>query len=542
MIKYLLFFSILIHTSAFAFEVSGKSIVVKSDDTKILTRAAEDLAYYLGTITSGSVNVLDKVPADAKSVIVLHEDARGLKEDGFKLRSEGNRLHITGQNERGVLYGVFYFLDRYLGVKFLAAEYEYLPHFSRKELGEISDVQEPAFWYREIFFHEGDDPVFSLKNLLNGRLGHRTLKDEAEEIYTGGINTYSFTSSELLGDAFRCNGQYQYANPRAQHKAAKALDAKLSELDTDKECVVILEHEDRGSVCRESGKTASEAFLSYTTYLAKRLGKKYPHVRFYHQAYLWSREVPPHAQKLPPNLGVHFAPIEADFSKPLTEGENREMWRQIKGWGKLTKDMIVWHYTVNFGGYLFPYPNIPALAEDIRNLRQLPFVKGLFLQGSYETTGGDLAPLRLWVFAKLLWNPEQDVDQLISEFCRYYYGKGAESVVAYIRKRRALLKRSGGALRLKTPIDTTYLSDANLAELNAILEQGLRRVPKGTPFYEHYLALFPGIDYIRLIRGRAFRGRARVKKRFLDFLAAHPDLTHIAEGVSAENMVKVLTL
>ena len=547
MFKLLLIYAFFSVTLSFlnAFEISENIVIVKSKNSHIPDTAANDLAYYLSRITEKDIKVVQETPQGNTAIILTKASDKNLQDDTFKIIANDTRLTISAANERSILYGIYYFLDHYAGCKFLSVNYEYIPSYKRKDLGKIDEVQKPTFSYREIFMREGDDLLFSFKNLLNGRLGHRTAKDEAEEIYTSGIKTFSFTSAALLGEKYMCSGQYDYANKHAQHEALLKLDQELARIPKNQKSYVILEHEDRGSVCTSGlkrGETPSKAFLDYTRYLAENMAQKYPYITFFHQAYLWSREVPAHIPKLPANLGVHFAGIEANFAKPLQADENRKIWEDLIGWGKLTDNIIIWDYIINFGGYMFPFPNLNAVDKDIKAFAKKPFVKGVFLQGSYETYGGDLADLRIWVFAKLLWNPNHNLDDLIGEFCHYYYGAAAEDVIKYIRKLHILIAESRDKLSIKTSIDAAYLSNKNLDILDNILSEGVSKLKKGSDYYQHMMGLFTGIDYIRLIRGYQFQDRNHVKKRFKDYLSSHPEITAFAEGVSIENILKIIDL
>ncbi|MCP4640015.1 MAG: DUF4838 domain-containing protein, partial [bacterium] len=51
---------------------------------------------------------------------------------------------------------------------------------------------------------------------------------------------------------------------------------------------------------------------------------------------------------------------------------------------------------------------------------------------NYFSRGGEFAELRTYIMAKLLWNPDYDVDAAIDEFCQAYYGKAWHLVRAYI--------------------------------------------------------------------------------------------------------------
>ncbi len=537
----MLFIAFLFPLGLSAFELKPDIVIVRAKNDHISKVAANDLSFYLEKITQKKPLILDEVPEDNASISLIKLPVGRLKDDGFIIKSDGDNLVIIGSNDRSLLYGVFYFLDRYLGCKFLAENFEHIPKYESKDLGEIYDKQEPRFDYREIFIKESDDPVFSYKNLLNGRLGHRTIEDKAEEIYTKGIKLYSLTSQALLGEKYKCNGQYDFANIKAKKLASKTLDTKLKQFDPLAQKYIILEHEDRGSVCKKGvggRKTPSSIFLDYTSYLAK----KHPHFQFLHQAYLWSKKPPSSVRRLPKNLGVVFAPIEANFAKPLYSKENRYMHKYMKRWGKKSDNIFIWHYTTNFGGYIFPYPNLHALDSDIKNFSKRKYIKGLFLQGSYDTYGGDLANLRVWVFSKLLWNPSLNIDTLIKEFCDFYYDKASEDVQKYIVTLEELLKNSGDKLLVKTSIDAKYLSNENLNKLDSILSNGISKLDKDSIYYDHVQALFLGIDYIRLIRGGAFEGKQQVRKRFKEYLQKHPEITSFSESVKIDDILKIIDI
>jgi hypothetical protein len=45
-----------------------------------------------------------------------------------------------------------------------------------------------------------------------------------------------------------------------------------------------------------------------------------------------------------------------------------------------------------------------------------------------------LGELRAYIYAKLLWNPDYDVEAGIAEYCRHAYGPAAEPMLQYIRE------------------------------------------------------------------------------------------------------------
>ena len=59
-------------------------------------------------------------------------------------------------------------------------------------------------------------------------------------------------------------------------------------------------------------------------------------------------------------------------------------------------------------------------------------VKGVFEEGDYSSNGGDMAELKAWVIAQMLWDPKQDPKKLIDEFLQGYYGPGWHYVHDYL--------------------------------------------------------------------------------------------------------------
>ena len=103
-------------------------IVIPAAASETNRFAARELARYLEAISGAAFSIhQDDYPfyscADRLEVCVgpvNREGAPGtseLKNDGYIRRTEGNRLFIAGENDRGILYGVYGFLEEKLGCK-----------------------------------------------------------------------------------------------------------------------------------------------------------------------------------------------------------------------------------------------------------------------------------------------------------------------------------------------------------------------------------------------------------------------------------------
>ncbi|NQT02409.1 MAG: DUF4838 domain-containing protein, partial [Planctomycetes bacterium] len=90
--------------------------------------------------------------------------------------------------------------------------------------------------------------------------------------------------------------------------------------------------------------------------------------------------------------------------------------------------------------------------------------KGIFEQGAYTTNGAEMAELRAWVLAKLLWDPSRDGQQLIDEFIEGYYGPAAGQVRDYLNVTHDAVEASEDWLGCFEKNTAKYLSFETLSK------------------------------------------------------------------------------
>jgi len=93
--------------------------------------------------------------------------------------------------------------------------------------------------------------------------------------------------------------------------------------------------------------------------------------------------------------------------------------------------------------------------------------------------GGEFAELRAYLLAKLLWNPHCNVDEVIDDFLRGYYGEAAPLIRQYIDKMHDALEHSGRHLSIfghPTEHRDGYLSFELLAQYDALFDEAEKQV------------------------------------------------------------------
>jgi hypothetical protein len=202
--------------------------------------------------------------------------------------------------------------------------------------------------------------------------------------------------------------------------------------------------------------------LRFVNAVAEDTEKDFPHVAISTLAYQYTRK-PPKLTKPRHNVIVRLCSIECSFSKPLSDERNEKFAADIIGWSKICDRLYIWDYTTNFRHYVMPHPNLRVLGPNVRFFADHN-VKGIFEQGAYQSYGAEMAELRAWVLAKLLWNPALDGQKLIDEFIEGYYEPAASHIKAYLNVTHDAVEESGDWLGCFSSHTAKFLSLETLSK------------------------------------------------------------------------------
>src|SRR5690606_18583888 len=130
-------------------------IVVPSAPRDIDLEAADVLQQYLLQISNAALPVLraDQHPSSFEILLGRNDglnelnpgiDFNALGEDGFVIMTDSARLIIAGGSDKRTLYGVYTFLENYLGCRMYAPGVQHVPHLSRIVIPDTHDVQVPV--------------------------------------------------------------------------------------------------------------------------------------------------------------------------------------------------------------------------------------------------------------------------------------------------------------------------------------------------------------------------------------------------------------
>jgi len=391
-----------------------------------------------------------------------------LDKDGLLIKTGSKNLVITGGTDKGILYGVYTFLERYLGCRKYSSKVTYVPKRKTIVLRSINDMQLPAFRYRENFYKDATDPEYQLWHKLDSHVGpgksewgywvhtwgtllspqeYGTAHPEYFSYYDG--KRHAGTIPSWDGAGIQPEAQLCLTNPDVLEIVCKNLKVAM---DKNPEAVYwSVSQNDNVNYCRCDSCAALDkkyaAFAPEEKMYSTHGGSKYPALgsgsiiafvnkvaeRFPDKiistlAYQYSR-VPPKDIVPAKNVNIMLCSIESARNTTMEKGDT-SFSSDLKGWGRLTDNIIVWDYVIRFSNLFAPFPNLRILQPNLKFMYDNR-VSAVFEQGNRET-GGEFAELRAYIINKLLWNPDVNISDVMNDFLTGYYGKASKQIKKYI--------------------------------------------------------------------------------------------------------------
>ena len=480
------------------FENNGSeyTIVYPDEADEAEKNAAENIAEYVKK-TSGvkipvkqnrfvsydkSAKIISVGQTDALEKSGLTADYDGMNGDGFMIKTAGNGIFINGATKRGTLYGAYEFIERYLGVKFLAYDYEYIPELSRCEI-ECPDIEEsPDFRYRNFMIggYNNDKEFLSKLRFVNeyhtvpekfgGNIGWHKTKDVAANHnslayvpaeyaakhpeFFSMVNgtpveicqTYGITDEGEIDESVELSPIKIALDSLKKFVLDSSGDTEyfmFSQQDTQKcctcaKCLAMAEKYTRGGInvrfvnilAREIQKWADEELG----------GRKIKVVTF---AYQYSEEAPvligengdyrpiDDTVKAEDNVYIRMATYFCNnyyaLEDPLQIAKYRTLY---KSWSAVADHFMAWDYHIDYYNYFNYYPTMQTWKENLRLYKNVG-VEYLLMQSAQNEKVGWQANLEAYVASKLMWDSSRSIDELTDEFLTYYYGEAMPYVKEY---------------------------------------------------------------------------------------------------------------
>ena len=368
-----------------------------------------------------------------KIILSIESNKTGIssKGDGFSILAQGsNTLLISGSNNNGVQNGVYFFLEKFLGVYFLLPGDVWV-EFTKPELElnskEIKIVEQPKFLMRYLSPMDpnksNDYGNFANRNRLNYIIDYR---HNLYNLFDSG-DTQSFTPIVKGKKAIRNGSSDQRWQPRffqkgiVEYSANKIIKYFKSSPNATTFSLSINDSQNFDDNTKSEGinflgmKSYSNEYYSWVNSTINLVNKNIGDGKLF-GVLAYNNVITPPSFKLPNNV-VPF--ITYERFRWLKPDQRKFDLNNLNNWLKVSNN-IGWYDYVYGINYLAPRSYFDLISTTLKEGNKLG-VK-YYVAELYPNS---LEGPKAWIMSKLLWNPNQNTDQLLKEWCEMAVGKNS---------------------------------------------------------------------------------------------------------------------
>ncbi len=426
---------------------------------------------------------LSKTVTPGSSTRIYLKENNTLHPDGFRITIQEERLTIEGGSRKGATYAVNHLLE-FLGFTYFTPYSYECPKLEeiRFPCGIMED--EPANDVRIINLYYPNNPEYRDWMRLN----------TIEEIYPDGYFVHTFHRLVPRETYFQDHPEYFAlvngkrsidqlcpSNPEVRKIISEKLRIEMNK-QPDKQKWSVSQN-DNFSYCQCNqckhiiAKEGSPS--GPIIHLVNTIAKEFPDKIISTLAYQYSRKAP---LKIRPrkNVEIMLCTIELHRHKSIeTNPECADFKKDMEDWGKISSNIFLWDYTINFNHSISPFPNLHILQPNIQFFTK-NHVNALFEQ-SNSTTGYEFSELKVYLLSKLMWNPNLDFEKEKQRFLTATYGAASPYISQYINTLEKNLEESNSRLWIyEHPVvhQNGLLSEEHLKEYNWFFDQAEQAVLK----------------------------------------------------------------
>ncbi len=447
----------------------GRVRVMTPEPSRMLRAAVRDLGLHIEYATGAKLPVDKTGEAEGPAILIgacdaaaeIGLDAAKLPVEGFAIKTAPGAIHIVGHDDHGTTWGIYEFLERFVGVRWYWPEDRKSKELLGTSIPARTDLilqpvwltDAPAFRKREIWPSGGPRvapadvgalhrrlrsadtwPVKLIVHAPHGWAKH--YKDDRPEIF------------QLRKDGERDFDMLCYGHPRTLETYLEEIEAQRQPEGTIdrgrrilRDTSITVSPADMAVSCRcehcrklwdsDGGTygTASKVLATFVAKLAREVEKRWPDMTIIFLPYK-NYTYAPKGVTFPGNVEIQICGMPGlaqykDAKINAAEQANIDAWVALSG-----RKIQNWHYSCwpadrTKAAYLFPH-TIQAHYQ-----ANLDKTVGSFINGVENHWPRQHVSLYIWM--KVLWNPDFNVDAAIGEYVRRMYGPAAGSMGTLVR-------------------------------------------------------------------------------------------------------------
>ena len=428
-------------------------IVVSENASEQVKSAAKTLSEYIKKTSSAkiSVSITSGIPSinqeikiwvgRSKYVNKLKYDLDKLDEDGFIIAFPNEKnIVIVGPTDWGTEFGVYAFLEKYVGVRWLlpGTDGEYIPEHTTLDIPIQEIWEEPAFFSRNMSGFRGElQATWARRNRIHSRVSfhHNLLNLFPPEKYTKTHPEFfplrngkrylpssnqdywwqpCFSADGIVEEAIKTINNYFSENPE---KTSYSLG--INDSVSFCECEMCVANYN-GKKNFLGYQDLSDRYYTWANAVVEGVLEKYPDKWFGVLAYSEVAQ-PPSKVKVHPRI----IPFMTYDRMKWIDKEIETEGKHITEWWISESSTLGWYDYIYGTPYLLPRVYFHKMAEYYQYGYNLG-VRAMYAE-AYPNWGE--GP-KLYIALKLQWDPSLDVDVLLSDWYVSAVGKDAAPYLA----------------------------------------------------------------------------------------------------------------
>ena len=458
--------------------------------------AAREMTNFLSRAFGAPVPIVDRLNP-AKHSIVLGSntwsvaagiDVTNLPQEGFVMRTKGNAIYIAGLDEnknpwsnhsaflRATLFGAYDFLERFVGCRFyFPGELgEIVPRVKSFTVPEMDVVSAPVFkerffsrnagtWYDPNSAEKRYMPLSSLRLRMQTRPipschglrsfryvkrfgvthpeyflmkkdGTRDITDTGKEPHYRN-NKFCFSSKGLKEEIYQDVKAYLTGQPPESRGLEKwGINCRYQEyVDIMPEDGTVHCHCPECTAAYAAAKDpkceSNEQIWDYTIDIAERLKREGVKGNVMQMAYGAYRNVPD--RKIPDNVVVTVC----NNGSWVSPGRAEKDYAQVKAWFNNVGKVKLYSNCGKFACLFLNVPDVPSSTP--RSMARFYNRLAPMTRGAYCSNASDRAiycVLNWYVFSRVAWYGQVDIDALLDEYYRLMFGAAAKPMQMFFEE------------------------------------------------------------------------------------------------------------
>ena len=412
-------------------------------------QAAGVLVDWVRKMTGAELPVAGEAPRGKPAILIgaaarraglSLDDIESPGREGLRIRCDGRRVLLAGQNDTATLkavcrlleqWGCRYFIDHPLG--------EVYPKTRDLSVAKLDVTEKPGFLYRSIWgsswsgrslwkvWNGAGGPGLSMGHAWGGYVSRDLFQEHPEyfQMIDGSRRPSDWycTSNPALRKVF-ADGVIAAIRGGRQHPSISPPDGRGY-----CQCEACRKQDDPASLEPSSGHVCvSNRYVDFYRDVARQVARASPESILSFYCYADYTQAPTSGIQLPPNLCAWIAPIRYCRYHRIGHPDcpsRRQLASLIDGWSAAAQRIAYRTYNYNLAEVCVPYSKLSIWKHDIPYLRQ----KGCIGVNLETLTNWQIYAPHIYLSIRLAYDPVADADAILDDFFLKFYGPKAGPVM-----------------------------------------------------------------------------------------------------------------